>query len=648
MSIPPSLAERIGKAEASLAALARELAAIRSEVAALSRESAPATRSVEQPRAQASAPRPDAIPRRIFEGNTLDFERLIGRYGMLGIAVIAAIAAVGTFLSWAISHGYLTLNPAARVLVGLAFAAGIGTWGLKLRRREKSFGSSVVGLALVIVLVCAYAAGPGFHLVPAWVAFGGSAAIAWGLALFARGQDDEPLWCVAFGGAAIAPFATSDNSGNLYGLLAYGLFLLLAACFAISHRSWPVAWRVFYAASALFVASTTWMARDHGMPGVVATFAFPLVIGAAGILPFAPDSKKRAALRWLAILALLVSFDFEGRWVSGAAWTLMAAVLLATGLWLFIIDRLRGVAQSSLLARNARRGPMLDWVDGALIPVFFTLQAASIAPSDTATSLAYGVVAVMLFAAVWRHELGTPRAATAMALMIAATGLLIESLPSEPIALIPAFLGLALFALVMHRLRPSLSWVVGGGIALAAAATWNIESLTERARYLSPPFLTTPSFTALLMTAALAIIARFWRWLFDATCAMMGDQARRKYSDSVRMLVHIAIGAPWVWAFIWVFIELAMAYSASMSTLLLVTYFAATAVGSVAVGRMRHSALLRRIGLGLAVAAAATSAYGAGTYFDIGIRIVAYLVTSAFLLGIAYWYRRPGAATANV
>jgi hypothetical protein len=36
--------------------------------------------------------------------------------------------------------------------------------------------------------------------------------------------------------------------------------------------------------------------------------------------------------------------------------------------------------------------------------------------------------------------------------------------------------------------------------------------------------------------------------------------------------------------------------------------------------------------------------YGANTYFDFGARIAAYLVTSAFLLGIAYWYRRPGVA----
>jgi len=45
-----------------------------------------------------------------------------------------------------------------------------------------------------------------------------------------------------------------------------------------------------------------------------------------------------------------------------------------------------------------------------------------------------------------------------------------------------------------------------------------------------------------------------------------------------------------------------------------------------------------------AVIAAATAVYGAHAYFDFGARIVAYLVTSAFLLGIAYWYRRRGPA----
>jgi hypothetical protein len=41
---------------------------------------------------------------------------------------------------------------------------------------------------------------------------------------------------------------------------------------------------------------------------------------------------------------------------------------------------------------------------------------------------------------------------------------------------------------------------------------------------------------------------------------------------------------------------------------------------------------------------AGTAVYGAHAYFDFGARIAAYLVTSAFLLGIAYWYRQPGVA----
>jgi hypothetical protein len=71
-----------------------------------------------------------------------------------------------------------------------------------------------------------------------------------------------------------------------------------------------------------------------------------------------------------------------------------------------------------------------------------------------------------------------------------------------------------------------------------------------------------------------------------------------------------------------------------------VIYFAATAVTAVAVGHMRRSPELRQLGLALALLAAATAVYGATTYFDVGARVLAYLVTSAFLLGIAYWYRR--------
>jgi hypothetical protein len=122
----------------------------------------------------------------------------------------------------------------------------------------------------------------------------------------------------------------------------------------------------------------------------------------------------------------------------------------------------------------------------------------------------------------------------------------------------------------------------------------------------------------------------------------MGDRPEWTYARNAKQFVRGLAIAPWVWAFVWAMIELSMAYSASTSTLLLVTYFAATAVGCVGVGRARNSARLRQVGLGLALAATATAFYGATTYFDIAARILAYLVTSAFLLGIAYWYRQAG------
>jgi len=169
------LEARIDRLERSMSALAAEVAALRATLARGGAPPLPFTRR--EP--AAGTPMPAQPPRRRSRllGEGLDIERLLGRYGMLGIAVLAAAAAVGTFLSWAISRGYLTLSPVARIMVGLIFAAGIAFWGFRLRERERSFGSSLLGLSLVVVLVCAYAAGPGLLVIPEWAAFGGAIAV---------------------------------------------------------------------------------------------------------------------------------------------------------------------------------------------------------------------------------------------------------------------------------------------------------------------------------------------------------------------------------------------------------------------------------------------------------------------------------------
>jgi hypothetical protein len=358
-------------------------------------------------------------------------------------------------------------------------------------------------------------------------------------------------------------------------------------------------------------------------------------------------------LRWLALLALVASFganlatysSLHPAWTAREQWEIGGAIVAAVMLWMLIVDQSSDVAQSSLLAATASSFTLLDWIDVAFLPLLFTYQAASVLSSSGHSALVYAACTAMLWVFLWRRSVSAARDAGAFALMTIAVSSLAEMAPPSSAIGLGLLVGLALCALVLHMLRPSRSWIGVGAVVLLLAVIMSVSMLVERRIYSFPPFATLPSLTALGVTATLGVIALLWRPLFDATCESMGSRPRRTYVRGIRSMLQIVLATPWVWAFLWVLIELSMAYSASTSTLLLVTYFATTAVASVAAGRMRNAPRVRQIGLALAIAAAATAVYGASTYFNSGIRIVAYLVTSAFLLGIAYWYRQPGTST---
>jgi hypothetical protein len=645
-SSPPPLEDRLDRLERALATLSNEIASIRAELRSpVASQAANATVQSAAPAASdanASRGTRKNSPRR-DRASSLDLERLTGRYGMLAIAVLAAVLAVGTFLSWAYANGYLRLSPPARVAIGLAFATTLGVWGFRLRKRERSFGSTILALALVIVQVCAYAAGPGFNLVPTWVAFAGTAAISWLLAVFAHAENDEPLWCVGFGGAAIAPFVTSDGSGKFYALVVYGVVTLLPACFAISQRQWPVAWRVFYAASALLALSAADLGYRTGTWAMLCAFAFPFVIATAGVVPFAPENRKRAALRWLGALAALGSIRTEV-YFDERAWLVVGVLLAGVALWLFLLDRQAHLPQSSLLGLTRDFPRLLNWIDLAAIPLVISYEAADGLRNHGMPIVVYATGAVLFLAFAWRRGVNSMRDASAfsaLAMLSAVVGLIPLE---EPLGRLVAFATLALAAFAAHRAKPSVSWLSGGAFILFGCATAALATMLDRTPYAFTPFLTEPSAMSLVVLAALVCVSRFWPVLRTATRTAMGERPEWTYARNAKLLVRTVVVAPWVWAFIWAMIELSMAYSPSTSTLLLVTYFAATAVACVGAGRARNSARLRQVGLGLALVAAATAFYGATTYFDIAARILAYLVTSAFLLGIAYWYRQTGPA----
>jgi hypothetical protein len=97
-----------------------------------------------------------------------------------------------------------------------------------------------------------------------------------------------------------------------------------------------------------------------------------------------------------------------------------------------------------------------------------------------------------------------------------------------------------------------------------------------------------------------------------------------------------------VLAFPWGHLELRRAFSADVSTFLLIAYYASCGVFAIQQGRMRGEGRLRQVGLSLAVIAALYAIVAASSVEQIGLRVGSYLLVGAFLLGVAWWYRGEG------
>jgi hypothetical protein len=579
---------------------------------------------------------------------TADVESLVGRYGMLALATLTGLAAVGTFLGWAITHGLL--GPAARVALGLAVAAALGAAGLRLRRRERSFGATLLGLALATTELCAWAAGPLLLLVPTWASLTLAAAVSVWLAAFAQRENDEPLWCVGFGGAAIAPFVASRETVTAQLLGSYGLIVLLAGSYALAGRRWPVASRVFATVTALFVTALMAMPEEHGgpllaigLPLVVALANLALAAGGPRSQVLGPRERRsgylgpgtsdpgpaflRPQLRSLgfftAAAALRAGFATQ---LPLTAWGVAASIAVAGLVWLVIVDRTAGAPSGDLFGGLLPHSAgVAEWIDAAWVPLGFVIGVlASADAGHWGNAAIASAAALVLLVLAARRPLGIARDAAAFAASVCALGAVLLAGKNARYETTAAVGAAAVLFFAANRAWPSYSWVWLGGIALVGASANALLLLVQRTPYAYTPFVTRASGTALAIAACWALGAQL---------------APRIPVDAGRTFGAATVGA-WVWAFLWVHQEIANAFSPTAATLLLVTYYAATSVISVGVGRARSVAWLRHAGLLLGLFAAFTAMRGARQLDAVGARITVYLVTSVFLLGIAYWYRK--------
>jgi hypothetical protein len=613
--------------EARIAALEWEVRQLRAEIirgrssAESSRTAAAAPHVIEArfvpPEAQpvgtaAGEPPPIAVP----SEPAMDLETLVGRYGMLGLATLLGLAAIGTFVSWAIAHGLL--GPATRVVLGLIAAAGIAVAGIKLRPRSRSFSDSLLALSLAAVHVCAWAAGPSLNLVPAPLALAASAAASVALGAFALIEKDEPLWCVGFGGASVAPFVCSTGHGTAPMLAGYATAVLIVAGSALGSRRWFVAGRVFAAGAALFTFALAEMPVEQNAPLFAA--GLPLVVAGFGVFPFANGEVLRPRLRTMGLLAALATMRLAA---SPPPWMRHTSVAIAVGVvgcaWLALLELADGEPAGRFLDGMGEmpEGPAA-WMEGAILPAVF-LVALAIALQ---TAPPFGVATAVLLLSASRRSgpLRDALAVSTWAAAMAATALATEHSPS---LIVTSIAWASVLIVVLGLWIPTAAWTWTSRISLTAAALGALLLVSLRAPYAQLPFTTRES------AASFAVFLAWTAVLFLARSAE--DEASEKTA-------RVGLVA---FAFLWGHQELAYAISPTTSSLLLIGYYAVNSVAFVAWGRARGSAPLRRVGLALGIIAACLAVRGAWDLPSAGARIVAYLLVSGFLLGIAWWYRQP-------
>jgi hypothetical protein len=547
-----------------------------------------------------------------------DWEALIGRYGTLVLATTTALAGVGTFVGWAIANGLL--GPAARVGLGLAAAAALAVWGLNLRQKERSFGASILGIALAIVHVCAWGAGPSLHLVPTSWAFALAAVASLALEMFAHRENDEALWSVGFFGAAIAPFVTSDGGGSLPLLTAYGVGVLVSGGFALGNRPWRIAGRLFHVSAALYVFAL--MLGREAAYGPMLAAVFPIAVGYLGVIRWSEGWKRRHRLRGLGIFAAIAAVR-AGFSIGLPLTHLMHAQLIGLlGLaWLGLVALTHDAPETedAPLAPERSAG---DRMDAGLVPLAFagaTITALSAWPFGDGVALVIAAGALLVTHLKW-PEGGLRDGAALAAVTCAAAGAALMT-TETPTAMFSVVAAIGALSFAADRWKPSGWWTGAGLVGMAWSMIGALGLIGEREPYAYTPFLTSASATA----AAIAVsMAAAWR--------LARDPDRR----------FLVAGGALAWAFIWVHQEIASAYSRTVSTVLRVSYYAASSVAAVALGRAKQVPVARHAGLALAVIAAGTALYSASELPSVGARVLADLVAAAFLLAIAFWYRTPG------
>jgi uncharacterized membrane protein len=542
-----------------------------------------------------------------------EIESLVGRYGTLLLAALVILMGVGVLIQVAVSRGLLT--PEVRIGFGALAAAAVGGAGVYFHRKgEVRYGNVLLALALAIVDLVAWGAGPRLHLIPTPVALAIVDVVAVALATLALRDESEFLFCVAVAGALSSPFVTTEGGGTAPALLTYGAVVLLGAIRAVRQPDW---WRAFgvLAGGALFYALAA-AALAPGQ-GWYAPFAIVLFAGvcALGALLLAGD-EWRGNLARAFLVAGLVGLPVGWDRMATGPITTTGAVALS----------LAAVTYAALAVRE-------EWqpywtLSAVVLPLVSLAVASAAANSDNGHAAVVGLWAVIALVA-WQIERrrGELERGAAHLLVGGLLGAISVAgfLWSYPLALVGGLAAWGVVLSVAAREEDSPLPLIAVVASLGGAALSAFDQLASRAAYSYVPFATRSSASALCATVGLALASE--------VIERGRGKATKWAGRPVRMATVIGF------AILWGRMELAQAFNRDVATFLLTAYYAACGLGSIVVGRAVGIQRLRLAGLALAIYAAVKAVVEASDISGVLLRVGAYGAVGVFLLAAGYLYR---------
>jgi uncharacterized membrane protein len=622
--------QRIAVLEQHVRSLYEQIAALRAELGAREHPSptasaapaapppaappraAPVFAAPEPPRRE--PPRPPLPPPRVAYPSppAIDLEGLLGRYGTIALASLAILMGVGTFLSWAIQHGLL--GPVFRVVlgfIGAAVVAGVGVWVRE--HRDVRFGNVLLALALAIVHVDAWAAGPHLHVLSTVAALAIAALASAALAALALTSDVRTLFAIGFGGALLAPFVTSSEPGSVIALLTYGWVVIATTIFAIRERGWrPILWLTVVGAAVYVTAGVAGLAgRGVGASWLTARAPplFAFACAGAAIL-WARDTLRSK----LALAFLLLACGAAAAYALGAS-TIEVAISLF------------GTIAAYLIARELATDEFWLAIGNVVIPLGFLAATIISAHSDRTRAIA--AIALTVLSAVLAWDADEERGLHLFVAAVSSGIAILFYVTDDAYRSIPALaLHGALFSVVFRSTRERLL-AIPIVIGLGIASVWTLILLDLRPEYHYAPFGGVLSLCALAVVCAWAVFAFAVR-----------PTAEEKSPDD-RALAIIVGGLAITAAFVWIRQELAFAWSPDAASFALIVYYALAGLALIFAGRWRRVGLWRGVGLALAFYAGYKALAETFAIDAIALRVGARILVGVFLAAVAYWYRAP-------